>query len=173
MKGKKAISTTDFFLWIGKLLLLVMLLISIYFIARIYEQKEIDTAEIEAGIFRNYILYSPHAISYRDVYSDRIFPGTVDVANLNSDLLESAANFGKTNDMIAAIITLSDSQKKTVKQVYYNEKRYNDWLPMAQSTFLGRGAILKADKESYVLYVDSDGKTKPGILKTEVLVPRT
>jgi hypothetical protein len=152
----------------------VLLLVSVYFVARVYESKVLDTSETEAALFKNYLLYSPGALSYRDLYTYRIYPGVVDINNLNYQTLESAADFGDSNDMVAANITLFNANRTTViAQTYYNRERYLDWLPLTHRTFLGAGTVFKADNSTYVVYIDENGTRKSGILKTEILVPRT
>jgi len=173
MKSKKAMSAYDMIYWIVRILFAVMLLVSLYFIARIYEQKELDTADIEAGLFKNYLLYSPNGLSYRDAYTNRIYTGILDVKNFNSERLESAADFGTQNNMVAANITLFDMQNNIVAKTYYNKQKYLDWLPLSYSTFFGRGTVLKADNRTFVIYLDEFGNEKPGILLTEIVVPRT
>ena len=172
--SKKSMAVYDFVYFIVRVFFVIMMLVSIYYVTRLYESKELDTAEIEAGLFMNYLLYSPNGLSYRDTYISRIYPGTIDPKNLNSTRLEKAADFGQPNNMVAANITLFDIEKKNViAQALYNEKGYGDWFPIAFTTFFGRGSVLKAENETYVIYVDENNNTKSGVLKTEILVPRT
>lgn len=171
--NNKAMSTQEMVYWIVRILFAVMMLVSIFFIARIYESKVIDTAEIEAGLFKNYLLYSPEGLSYRNPSDGRLYPGIIDVKNLNTERLESAADFGTPNDMAAALITLYNSSNDYVSSAYYNRQRYDDWKPLTYKTFLGAGAVLMAINETYVIFVDENGNKMPGTLRTIVMVPRT
>ncbi len=173
MKSKKAMGAYDMIYWIARILFVVMMLVSIYFVARIYESQQSDTADIEASVFKDYLLYNPNALSYSDPYTGRTYPGIVDLQNFDPEILESAANFSGGKEMIAANITLLDFEDNIVKQAYYNRERYLDWLPLSHETFLGRGTVLKADNRTYVLYVDEEGNREQGMLLTEILVPRT
>lgn len=179
MRGKKAMSVGDFMYWVVRIMFLLLILTSIYFLTRIYEQREIDTADIEAGIFKHYLIYSPNALSYRDPYIDRVYPGIVEVANFNSARLEGAANFSKAFDMVAANISLYDLNGTFVVQAYYNQRRFIDWLPLTHPSFmavdigLNRGTVLRAVNETYVIYVNQDGSRGKGMLKTDIMVPRS
>jgi len=177
MKGKKAMNAYDMVYWVARILFAILLLVTIFFLARFYEQSQLQTAGIEAGVFRNYLLYSPSGISYHDIYTNRVYPGVIDINKINSQQMEDAASFGSQNNAIAAKITLMDTSKESsnnlVKSAYYNKQQYDNWLPLSGAGFSGVGTVMKADNSSYVLYVDDNGDTHPGILLTEILVPNS
>ena len=178
--NKRAMETTEMVYWIARILFCLMMLISVFFIARIYESKVIDTAEVEAATFRNYVLYSPNGLSYTDPETGRLQPGIVDVRNFNETRLEAAADFGRPNDMVAAWFILHSASGPSVKGAFYNQQRYNDWKPLSEITtfagirrFFGAGTVYQEHNETYVVYVDENGNKLPGILETIILVPRT
>jgi hypothetical protein len=171
MKGKKAMGVGDMGYWMVRILFVVLLLFSMYFVVQIYESKFLDTAETEAMIFKHYMIYNPNALPYRDPYSNRVYPGIVDVNNFNTARLDAAANFGKINNMIAAKIVLFNMSGVVVADAYYNEERYYDWEPLTIGKGIG-APILKAE-DDYVLFAGKDGKIKPGVLTMNIIVPIT
>ena len=176
MKGRKAMTGGEMLLWAARFFLFILLLFSVVFLVRIYQQKEIDTSEIEAELFKNYLLYSPNALSYTDPYVNRVYLGVVDLKNFNSKHLESAADFGSPNSMVAAnmsIALISAGKYTRVAQAYYNEEKFFDWLPLAHPAFKGRGTVYSDFDIKNVNYVDENGTITQGRLVIEILVPRT
>lgn len=168
--NKKAMSIGDFFYWIGRMLFVILILVSIVYVGLIYQSKAIESYDIEAKLFKHYLIYNPNGLSYWDDSTGRLYPGIVDLKNFNSERLEAAADFG-TDRMVAANITLYDISKTTViAQTYYNYPSFIRWKPISYGK--GAGSVYKDEGELYVIYVNESSR-KAGILKTEVLVPRT
>jgi len=176
MKAKKALGAYDMIYWIARILFAVFMLITLYTVATIYESKILDTAEIEAKLFKHYILYSPNGLSYTDPNTGRLYPGVVSLDNFNSERLESAASFGEINNMIAAKITLYGPKGgPPINEVYYNKDRYDAWFPLTYSpkVFKVVGTVHSQFSYAYVAWLDSNGYKREGSLRFEILVPRT
>ena len=98
----------------------------------------------------------------------------VDLSKLNAKQIEESMSFGVAEEMIAANITLLDNSKaNVVSYAYYNQEKYENWLPLAAPTFLGVGTVNRIEETRYVLYMDAGREITPGFIKFEVLVPRT
>ncbi len=190
MKQKKALSAYDMIYWIARILFVTFMLITIYFVANIYESQALDTSRVEAQLFEHYLFYSPNSLSYTDPYTGRIYPGVLDVRNFDEEILNEAANFGETNNMVAANITLKSSRRITitgdmtkqevVASVIYNKKKYERWMQLVPSPMPGTGILAKGpgtvlshETRRYVIYLDEEGNRKYGEVETTILVPKT
>jgi len=174
MIAKKAIGAYDIVYWIVRILFVLMMFFFLYFLARVYETRTVDTSENEARIFIMYMAYNPDAFSYRDT-TNRVYPGIVDVSKMTPEMLEQAMHYEKENRMIAANITLYQADKTTtVRNVFYNEREYWTWAPLSLPTFTGEGTVRNVSDIRYVLYKEGDSEDfKPGFLKFDVLVPKS
>lgn len=196
MRAKKALGAYDMIYWIARILFAVLMLVTLYAVASIYESKVLDTAETEAKLFKHYLLYSPNGLSYTDPYTGRLYPGVLSLDNFNTERLESAASFGKVNNMVAAKVQLlgdceydeftlsAKCNRNITDEVYYNEQKYRSWIPLiiwdlsaTSSTqdfrFKGiAGTVWYESSRLYVTYIDSNNYQRSGVLLIEVLVPK-
>ena len=174
MKGKKA-SVGDLTYWVARWLFIILMLVSIWYVARTYHSQILMTHEEEAHLFKNHLLYNPNALSARDENADRVVPSIFDIDNFNSERLDKSAVFGPVNDMVAANVSLEDFKtKSSIAQAYYNKRQFYNWLPLSQEGFLGIGSVYADESYTFVSYVDEKtGQTKPALLRTHILVPRT
>ena len=181
-KSKKAVEAYDLVYWSVRIMFVILMLFFVYFLARVYESQAIDTTEIEAGTFIRYMLYNPNALPYIDPNSGRTLFGIIDIEKMNSKQLEEAMSFGEENNMVAAKITatyeiplpegVSGPQQQKKIEAYYNEAKYNNWLPLSNPSFLREGTVKKIEQTRYVLVKDKE-ETYPGSIIFEVLVPKT
>ena len=175
MKGKKAMEAYDIIYWSFRILFILILMFSFVYLARVFENQFIDSSYPESILFVRYMLYNPNALPYFDSSSGRAYPGIIDLSKMDSAKLNDAMYFGENNDMVAANITLNytDAENKSqTKQVFYNQGRYENWLPLSNPTFLGRGTVRMYEEEKYVLVQDNAQRYR-GFVKFVVLVPRT
>ena len=190
MKKRKALSTYDMIYWMARILFVTFMLITIYFVANIYESQALDTSKVEAQLFEHYLFYSPNSISYSDPYTGRIYPGVLDIKNFDEERLNKAANFGEINNMVAANITLRSASQinlagdlekpEIVASVVYNQEKYERWIQLVPIPQFGTGVLIKGpgtvfshSAKRYVVYFDEEGNQKYGEVETKILVPKT
>jgi len=167
---KKGLISFNMVYWIGRFAFLLILVLVVGYVVSRYQSAELKTRLSESEAFFNAVYYSPDAISYFDVEKGISVPGIIDLENFNEERIESALNYEK-NDVIAASFSLFDLNGKLIKTVVYNKEKYDLWKPISKPEGKGGiGATSVFEKEIYVLYFN--GKTNPGILKAEIILPR-
>ncbi len=153
---------------IPRLLFLIIVLFSVVFLIRQFVVNNLNVQDVQAEVFIDRVLYSPNGIIYYDNSVQRAVPGIIDPLKLNSDSLNSLADY-KNSNFIAANITLYDDKNNVVSSAAYNKESYLNWNPIALSRLQGAGGVKRTTKTILVNYIDT--KLHQGYLRFEVLMP--
>ena len=167
-KNKKGQISTLMTITIPRLLFLIIVLFSVVFLIRQFVVNNLNVQDVQAEVFVNRVLYSPNGILYYDNSIQRAVPGIIDPLKLKSEVLDLLIDY-KTNNFIAANITLFDAGGNVVSSSAYNKESYLNWNPIALSRLKGPGGVKRTTKTVLVNYMDA--KLHQGYLKFEVLIP--
>ncbi len=160
---KKALISFNLLMWIPRIIFMVIVIFSIILLVGSYFKVEIIVSEAESELFVQRLLHSPHGISYFDPYSNRVYPGIIDLDNF--DLLNKSVFYGEQKQIGAKFI-VKDLNNKDLAENIYNDIVYRR---IAQE---GKGGVDVLRKSIYVLVKD-DSKQIPAILNMEVvLIPK-
>ncbi len=153
---------------IPRLLFLIIVLFSVVFLIRQFVVNNLNIQDVQAEVFVNKVLYSPNGILFYDNSLQRTVSGIIDPSKLNPEILDLLMDY-KTQNFIAANITLFDTNNNIVSSAAYNKESYLNWNPIAQSLLKGSGGVKRTSKTILVNYIDT--KLHQGYLKFEVLIP--
>lgn len=160
---KKALISFNLLMWIPRIIFMVIVIFSIMLLVGSYFKVEIIVSEAESELFIQRLLHSPHGISYFDPLSNRVYPGIINLDNL--DLLNKSIFYGEQKQ-IGAKLTIEDLDENLLAEHIYNNIVYRR---IAQE---GKGGADVMRKSMYVL-VKEDSEQIPGILRMEVvLIPK-
>ena len=145
MKKGAFILTTETMMWIPRFILIVIVVLSVFFIVSMKVSKEFDIKEIETKLLTLRYLNSENCLAYKDT---KVNPGIIDINKFNDENLDECLireNFG-------AKLELKEGDK-TIKTVF-NGKDF----------FIDNNALCFSDKYYctnkivYVLYYDNGMK---------------
>jgi len=184
IKGKKGLFTFNMVYMIPRLIFLIIVLFSVIMLVGMFLKIHADTFYVEADLFAQSLIYSPHGISYYNPLLYKVQPGIIDKTEFTSGIIESRINnnsfyYGKQNKHIAAKITLTSVDNSTNHTIYYNEGRgkaygYKFWNPIAKAEIEGKGAARYLLKIIPTLIKESSGHNViyiPGSISFEITMP--
>jgi len=162
MLNKKGIATFTIAIWLLRFLFLAIVIGVIYLTLGIYAKVDIDTFNVEPDILVYSMIYSPHGLSYYDPISNRVYPGIIDLDNM--DVIDKI-HYSKHSGMNIVIKDLNDQYllEKTINPGTYRRRVEN--IP-------GPGGFDSETKELNIL-VRKDGRLVPAKMEVEVVVQRT
>ncbi len=158
-----------------RLLFLIVVFFSLYFLVRAFITQHIDTFETESNLLTNRIFLSKE-LNYYDQDIKRLYPGIIDLEKFTSQDFErnilNSIYYGKINSEASAKITLLDidSGGEYVYEAYYNKDLYNEKKVLVEAKLIGKGSAQRLDSNFYVLIKGKD-KLKRGMLKIEAILP--
>jgi len=155
--------------WIGRMLLLIMILFSIVFLMRKFTIDTLNVQTVQAEVFANRAFYSSNMFLYYDADLKKEVPGMFDPKKITDIRFDQSMNYDDAS-FIAARFTLYDASRNTIAQAVHNKESFDRWLPLAQLGVKGKGSFLKSTKSWYVLYANTS-EIKKGIVEIEVLLP--
>ena len=160
---KKALMEFNVMMWIPRIIFMVIVIMSILLLVGTYFKMELTTARAESELFINRLLYSPHGISFYDPYSNRLYPGIIDLNNL--DLINKSL-FYEENTHIGAKLTFTDiSNNILAERIYYNLV----YRRIAQEE---KGGV-DVFRKSLNVIIKNESKQTAGILNMEiVMIPK-
>ncbi len=159
-------------IWIPRIIFLVVVSVSIILFISLFIKTEIDTSQTEADLLAYQLIYSAHGISYHDPFSNRIYPGEIDMT------ISSPPNFQKmlnisfyTKRKIAAKIEIQnlDTNQKT-EAMFDPGGKFREWI--VKEGIKGIGGVDVFRKEMYVLLRDQN-KVDKGLLKMTIVISRS
>ena len=158
--NKKALMQFNVMMWIPRLVFMVVVISSILLLVGLYFKMELTVSRAESELFMQRLLYSPHGLSFYDPYSNRIYPGIIDVNNL--DLINKSLFYGE-NKHIGAKLTLTDMNNNVLaERTYY----YLVYRRIAQE---GKGGV-DVFRKALNVVIKNESKQIPGILRTEIVI---
>lgn len=175
IKNKKAEISQQVIYYIPRIIFTIFLVVSPVVIIRSFIADKIDIREAETAVFSETLLYSKNGISYYNPEIDRIYPGIIDINNLEDiqKRMNKKLIFGKSAKIGARITYYFDEienypDPKKQKSIYYNEHQFNNLAPFEGLSGSGGSYINKKNLEVSYIY---DYKTYPGKIMVEVAVP--
>ena len=173
--NKKA--SMDTILNLFRLLFVVVVFISITFLARAFIVEKVDVFEIESKLLAHRIAFSNN-INYADTDTGRTYVGIVDLEKFTSDdfaeRLLNSIYYGKPNSEASAKITLKDLDANPGYEVtyekFYNKELYDEKKILVEARLIGSGAAKKLETNFYVLIKDKD-EFRRGILNVDAILP--
>jgi len=163
-------------LWIPKFIYLIIAFLSVIFLLRILVVTQIDSAEAEARILINRLIYSPNDISYLDADTNRNYPGIIDykkfisLENFPNELDTKTISYGQYTNLIAAKLILKNSESNKEDVAFYNKENYEFWEPRILSTVKGGTGSVKSFAEQKYVLIKEQNKLSSGLLKIQVIV---
>lgn len=167
--NKRAEQSFSMIQWIGRMLILIMIMFSIIFLMRRFTADTLNVQTVQAEVFANRIFYSSNTFLYYDSDLQKEIPGTFDPKKITDVQFDKSMDY-KDTSFIAARFTLYDASKNMVARATHNKESFEHWLPQAQLGLTGKGAFKTSIKSWYVLYVNAS-EVKKGIVEIEVLLP--
>lgn len=133
IKSKKAVSMEyNMVRWIDKIIFLTTCTLILIFMLNFASQTNTDIEYTESDIFSLNLIYSPLGISYLDPTTNILRPGTINLDNFESGIIEqrinSAFSYGEENYHLTAKITLAKTTGEEITSIYYNgQDNFDDW----------------------------------------------
>jgi hypothetical protein len=163
VKMKKGLISFNMLMWIPRIIFMVIVVLSIILLIASYFRLELVISKAESELFVQRLLYSPHGISFYDPYSNRVYPGIIDLDNL--ELINQSIFYGEQKHIGAKLI-VKDLGNNILAENIYNNIVYRR---IAQE---GRGGVDVLRKSLFVLVKNESGQI-PGTLAMEVvLIPK-
>jgi hypothetical protein len=159
-------------IWIPRIIFLVIVSVSIILLVSLFIKTEIDTSQTEADLFAYQLIYSAHGISYHDPFSNRIYPGEIDITASSPPNFQKILNISfYSKKKIAAKLEIQnlDTNQKT-EAMFDPWGRFGKWI--VKEGIKGIGGVDVFRKEMYVLIRDQD-KVNKGLLKMTIVIPRS
>ncbi|MBW2966386.1 hypothetical protein KY342_04755 [Candidatus Woesearchaeota archaeon] len=154
---KKGLISFNMMMWIPRIIFMVIVVTSIIILISVHYRIELDVSGAESELFVQRLLYSPHGICFYDALSNRMYPGIVDLNNL--DLINKSIFYGE-NKHIGAKLTFTDINGNNLAEKIYNDIVYRR---IAQER---KGGVDVFRGSRYVL-IQKDSKQIPGKLNFE------
>ena len=164
--NKKAISE-NVMLWIPRMFFLAIVVITIIFLTRFIVAIYIQTADAQAGVYINKIMYDKNGIIR--AYNDRSYPGVIDMAKFSGARLDKTMKFEKGEEGPCAKLTLKNIETGTEKTIFWNRQWYERLRPRA--AFRGIGAPFSKE-EKVLVSIYENGRYTPAVLSIDMVVPR-
>ena len=164
--NKKAISE-NVMLWIPRMFFLAIVVITIIFLTRFIVAIYLETADAQASVYINKILYDKDGIIR--VYNDRAYPGVIDMSKFLDARLDRTMKFKQGEEGPCAMLTLKNIETGAEKTIFWNRRWYERLRPRA--AFRGIGSPFSKE-EKILVSIYEDGRYTPAVLSIDMVVPR-
>jgi hypothetical protein len=113
MNKKSQFDTTkELLLWIPRIILLVIIVGTVFYIITLPIKKNFQTDELQQNLLKQRFVYNENCLAYKD---DRIYPGIIDIKKFDKENLEKCFQ----NNKIGVTLNLVN---ETIKTIRVNEK---------------------------------------------------
>jgi hypothetical protein len=154
-------------LWIPKMIFLAIVVVTVVFLTRFIAAIYIQTADAQATVYINKILYDKDGIIRYE--NGRAYPGVIDLAKFNDLRLSQSMKYAEGDEGPCAKLELKNLETGEKKTAFWNNLWFQRLRPRAG--FRGVGSpFLKQAKALVSIYID--GKYVPAMLDIEMVVPR-
>ncbi len=143
MKKGSFILSSEVMMWIPRFILLVLVVLSVFFVVSMRVSKDFDIKEIETKLLTLRYLNTENCLAYKDT---KVNPGIIDLSKFNDENLDKCLN----RKNFGTKLILMDLNKNIIKEAY-NGKDF----------FIDNNALCFSDKYYctnkvvYVLYYDN------------------
>ena len=165
-----------------RLLMLLIIFFSMVYVTRRHVITTNEIADTEVDILMRSLMTNRNSVIFYDKDIDRVYPYIIDAskfAKTYESKLEDVFDFGEEQLIFAAKLTLYNSKGgpyayggQTLQPLYINEKRFQTWLDMARTRFIGPGGATEKTKLYHINVMDN-GVLKSGIIEISVVMPNT
>jgi hypothetical protein len=163
--NKKAIAE-NITLWIPRMIFLAIVVVTIVFFTRFVIAIYSETADAEANVYMNKILYEKNGI-IRNA-SGRPYPGVIDLTRFSELYLNKSMKL-EGDEGPCAKLTLVKIETGDVQTIYWHKRWYERLRPRA--AFRGIGSPLSKEQQILVSIYDN-GRYIPAMLNIDMVVPR-
>ena len=139
---------------------MVIVITSILLLISLHYKIELDVSGAESELFVQRLLYSPHGLSFYDPYSSRLYPGIIDMNNL--DLIDNSLFYGE-NKHIGAKLTFTDLNNNNLAEKIYNDIVYRRIIQE------GKGGV-DVFRKSFYVFMRNESKQIPGNINIEIVL---
>ena len=143
MKKGAFILTTETMMWIPRFILLVIVVLSVFFIVSMKVSKEFDIKEIETKLLTLRYLNTENCLAYKDT---KVNPGIIDLSKFNDENLDKCLN----RENFGAKLILMDINDNIIKEAYNGKDFFLDNEPLCFSD-----KYYCKEKIVYVLYYEN------------------
>ena len=156
MKRGSFIITTETFLWAARLVFLIVISFSIFFVVNSHAHREISIEEFEMDTLITRLIYSSSCFAYEDV---RKYPGIIDSKKFTNETLEKCL----VREGVVVRLVLTDLDGNEIDNVFKNKDEFIMLEPLCQ--FKEYKCV---NRQKYVLIYD--GNLKEGILMISMVM---
>lgn len=157
MKKGSFIITTETLLWSARLVFLIVVAFSVFFVVSSHARREIKIEEFEMDILITRLVYSPSCLVYND---SRGYPGVIDLEKFIEDRLGNCSY----RDDLSAKLVLIDLDGNEVAKIFKNKDEFIMLEPLC-----GFEKYKCVNRQRYVLIYDK-GNLKEGILNVTMVM---
>ena len=150
MKKGAFILTTETMMWIPRFILLVLVVLSVFFVVSMKVSKDFDIKEIETKLLTLRYLNSENCLAYKDT---KVNPGIIDLSKFNDENLDKCL----IRENLGTKLILMDINNNIIKEVYNGKEFFIENEPLCFSD-----KYYCTSKLVYVLYYDK--KLENGLL---------
>lgn len=154
-------------LWVPRMAFLAIVVVTIIFLTRFIVAIYIQTADAQANVYINKILYDKDGIIRYE--NERPYPGVIDLNKFSESRLNSTMKFKKGEEGPCAKLTLKNIETGAEQTIFWNKRWYERLRPRA--AFRGIGAPFSKEVDVLVS-IYQDGRYVPAILNIDMVVPR-
>lgn len=172
--NKKA-SAFDTVVDLLRILCVIVVFLSVWFITNTFLKQSISTYEVESKLLTNRIFLSKE-LNYFDDDTKRLYVGVIDFKKFLSDDFEknilNSIYYGDPNSRASTKITLVDTESDTMYFRYYNRELYGEKKVLVEAELTGKGSASRLGTDFYVLIMDN-GKIRHGVLNIDTILPNS
>ena len=174
-RKKRGEVSSEVLYFIPKIIFLTAVLFAVVILVKKFIIITTDIRPVESNILVRRLLYPNDGLSYFDSQLNRVYPGTIDLERFRllsqsnpNELDNSAINYGDSNAIISAKITLRQQGKDDIT-VYYNKDRFDKWEPRVLPGVKGGAGSVKTFREQQYVLIKENEKISTGILEFYVI----
>ena len=159
-----------------RFVIVCLVAIAMVILVKMYIVTEIDVQQTQVDLFVANMLNMKQGVSYYDETLQRAYPGIIFRSDFeNPSALETRLNeqmdYGEY-DIIAAELTLFDTENNKIGTAVYNTEWYERWIVLAQTFWKGRGSTTDYLINKTVLIKEDDALSQ-GALQFHVVMPNS
>ncbi|MBI2655903.1 hypothetical protein HYX06_05785 [Candidatus Woesearchaeota archaeon] len=174
-RKKRGEVSSEVLYFIPKIIFLIAVLFIVVILVKKFIITTTDIRSVESNILVRRLFYPNDGLSYFDSQLNRVYPGTIDLERFRilsqsnpNKLDDYIINYGDSNTIISAKITLKQQGKENII-AYYNKDRFDKWEPRVLPGIRGGAGSVKAFKEQQYVLIKENEKISTGILEFYVI----
>jgi hypothetical protein len=139
--------------FVPRVLFLIIVLVSVYFLVHSYIKTEVDSFEAESNLFVQRLLYSRNALAFVDKDTAEVQPGVIDVSKLSTieDNLKKSISYSDSRHL-AAKLRITSLKDEEISTFYFQKEWFDRWIVL--SGLSGGGGSRQITRKLYVLLKD-------------------